>query len=328
MNHASALREILSTPTHSRLDFNTAHELLGTILDGGLPDLELGAWLAALERSAIDTDAWLGMMQALEARISRPDGGEFTHRAVLLPALNAEREMLLPVLARQLARYDIPVLLHGPLTGSSGRLLRALDLMPARRWDDIEKSLKETRFAFAPTALFSQALAGLLALRERIGASLIARRLVSLLDPYPGHSLRVLGLETESDPALEELLRALGANALLLHNNDGMVCAGSHYRPAMSLFRDGVPEELFPPAGDRRPDVDIQLSPARLSAMIDGSHPLPPPLTNQIACCLHGAGFCGDFNQAKAITAMQNLLRRREPDVGAAAVHASHPPHR
>jgi hypothetical protein len=33
--------------------------------------------------------------------------------------------------------------------------------------------------------------------------------------------------------------------------------------------------------------------------------PLPLPLVNQIACCLYGAGYTQDLNQAKAIAAVE-----------------------
>jgi hypothetical protein len=32
---------------------------------------------------------------------------------------------------------------------------------------------------------------------------------------------------------------------------------------------------------------------------------MPLPLVNQIACCLYGAGYTVDMNQAKAIAAVQ-----------------------
>jgi anthranilate phosphoribosyltransferase len=328
MNHAAAMRDVLGASAEAALDLDGARELLGAMLDGGLPDLELGAWLAALECAELGVDARLGMVQALEARISRPDAPDSIHRTVLLPTFGGAKAALLPVLAARLVRFDIPVLLHGPLSGSSGNLLRALGLIPARRWTDVEKSLRMARIAFAPTGLFSPALAGLLALRERIGMSRVTQQLAGLLDPFPNHSLRVVGMETASDPGFQGLLAALGATALLLGNSGGAACAGTQHRPAMTLYRQGQPERLFPENSEQSVDDDVQPSRSRMEAMLSGRQPLPITLANQLACCLYGAGYCDDFNQAKAIVAMHNLLPERAGNAGAVPVHAPCDMHR
>jgi anthranilate phosphoribosyltransferase len=40
-------------------------------------------------------------------------------------------------------------------------------------------------------------------------------------------------------------------------------------------------------------------------SVLRGEIPMPLPLVNQIACCLYGAGYTVDMNQAKAIAAVQ-----------------------
>jgi anthranilate phosphoribosyltransferase len=39
--------------------------------------------------------------------------------------------------------------------------------------------------------------------------------------------------------------------------------------------------------------------------VLDGHSPLPQPLANQLACCLYASGYADDFNQAKAIVAVE-----------------------
>jgi anthranilate phosphoribosyltransferase len=38
--------------------------------------------------------------------------------------------------------------------------------------------------------------------------------------------------------------------------------------------------------------------------VLNGELPLPLPLANQLACCLYASGYADDFNQAKAIVAL------------------------
>ena len=38
---------------------------------------------------------------------------------------------------------------------------------------------------------------------------------------------------------------------------------------------------------------------------LDSSVALPQPVVNQLACCLYGAGYAEDFNQAKAMAAVE-----------------------
>ena len=40
--------------------------------------------------------------------------------------------------------------------------------------------------------------------------------------------------------------------------------------------------------------------------MIDGQASLPLPIANQLACCLFACGYADDFNQAKAIVAVES----------------------
>jgi len=39
--------------------------------------------------------------------------------------------------------------------------------------------------------------------------------------------------------------------------------------------------------------------------VLDKQLPLPKPLANQLACCLYASGYAEDFNQAKAIVAVE-----------------------
>jgi anthranilate phosphoribosyltransferase len=40
--------------------------------------------------------------------------------------------------------------------------------------------------------------------------------------------------------------------------------------------------------------------------VLDGRVPLPQPIANQMAACLFACGYAEDFNQAKAIVAVES----------------------
>jgi len=53
-------------------------------------------------------------------------------------------------------------------------------------------------------------------------------------------------------------------------------------------------------------ECDAKTTAAWIRATLEGEHPIPLPLINQLACCLYGTGYCGDFAQAKAVAAVKS----------------------
>ena len=51
--------------------------------------------------------------------------------------------------------------------------------------------------------------------------------------------------------------------------------------------------------------ADAHATAAWIRCALAGEAPLPLPLVNQLACCLYGAGYTEDMNQAKAIIAVE-----------------------
>jgi anthranilate phosphoribosyltransferase len=44
-----------------------------------------------------------------------------------------------------------------------------------------------------------------------------------------------------------------------------------------------------------------------MKRVLAGESALPPPVANQLACCLFASGYADDFNQAKAIVAVEGF---------------------
>jgi len=107
-----------------------------------------------------------------------------------------------------------------------------------------------------------------------------------------------------------------GDCALLFHGSEGEAYADPRQRPAIEYFCDGAHETLFEaeplpvmtngPRTSRLPEHADAKSTARwIRDALSGKEPLPPPITNLLACCLYGAGYADDFNQSKAIVAVR-----------------------
>lgn len=137
MSYAPFIKEIGRGPKGSKpLTAEQAESLFGDMMDGRVPDLELGAIILSMRIKAESTDELLGFQRALDARCARlavPAGP----RLVVLPTYNGARRQpnLMPLVAQLLARQGVPVLIQGrhdfDTRVSPFELLAALDITPA-----------------------------------------------------------------------------------------------------------------------------------------------------------------------------------------------------
>ncbi len=301
------------------LSFSEAETLFGAMLDGGVPDLELGAILMAFRFKGESVDEMAGFLSALSSRVNQLKWENSEVRPVILPSYNGARRQanLLPLLAMWLRNLGIPVLIHGTL-GGNGRIasiyiLRELGIMPCASLHETETRLARDGIAFAPISLLAPGLANLLMLRQRLGVRSSAHSLVKLVDPFACGGLRVVSV---SHPAylatMQDLLGIMGASALLLRATEGEPFANPKRRPAMTLFQNGVSQLMFEAetgAIRELPNLPQSIDAATTAEwtrkVLAHEVALPAPLANQLACCLYGAGGAVDLAQAKAIVAVE-----------------------
>ncbi|MEK6591795.1 MAG: DNA-binding protein YbiB [Pseudomonadota bacterium] len=296
-----------------------AYDLFAAILDGGLPELELGAALALLRCHRTTLPELLGFHSALIERRYRLKLPSAAARPVVFSSYFGAHAQpnLLPLLALVLQHLGVPVLVHGALN-SSGRvasayIFRELGVMPCFNLAQAQAQLEEHKVAFVPTAVLAPGLAELLSLRGRLGFDNIATTMVKLLDPFDDESLLVVaGNDSMQQELLRGFLRLRGSNTLLLESTEGEAFANPQRRPELEYFRDGEPQMLF--EAETFPLKNFAFLPQAVDAastalwirrVLGGEAPLPLPLVNQIACCLYGAGYTQDMNQAKAIVAVE-----------------------
>ena len=305
----------------ARRDLNEgdAHDLFAAMLDGGVPDLELGACLCALRMKHESATELLGFYRAASERVYSLKPPATALRPLVFATYRGARQEpnLLPLLILLLQRMGVPVLLHGTLEGSghvaSAYILRELGVLPCGSLVQAQKSLDEELLAFVPTAVLCPGLANLLSLRNRLGVSNPAHSLVTLLDPLESGGLRVVCADQPLQlEKLETFLLATGFDALLMKSTEGEPFANPKQRPRIKFFRQGeaivlFEEEMLSARGalSQPSAVDAAATAAWIKQAMAGQVPIPHPLVNQLACCLYASGYTDDMNQAKAIAAVE-----------------------
>lgn len=322
---AQQLRRIAGDPLEE-LSEAEAFDLFSAMLDGGVPEMELGALLTALAMKTVTPPELAGFYRAARGRVNRlspPSTARLALRPLVIPSYSGtiEHPNLMPLLALLANHFGLPVLVHGPLEGhgriASVSIFRELGILPCATLREAQAELAEGRIAYAPTALVAPALMQLIALRSRLGFENCAHAVANLIDPFDGLGLKLLPTadDTQSERFGAVLIRH-GDSALLFRGAEGEAYADPQQRPAIEYFNDGTHETLFEaeptpvvPSGlrsSRLPEHADAKSTARwIRDALSGKEPLPPPITNLLACCLFGAGYTDDFNQSKAIVAVR-----------------------
>lgn len=320
MNYAHYIKELGRGAEGSRdLSSEDARQLYGAMLDGGVPDLELGAIIIALRVKGESLEEMLGFMAAAKERTHSLRVPHGRVRPVVLPSYNGARKgaNLTPLLALLLKRFGVPVLVHGLLEGygrvTTGHIFREMGIMPSTTLNQAQNALEQNGLAFAPLPILSPGLANLLSLRGRMGVRNSAHSLVKMLDPFQGEAVL---MAAATHPAFIELMRdmlmAEGRRSLLFRGTEGEPYANPKRRPRLEYIHDGQCDLMFEAEHDslralpNLPEgADAAFTAQWTRRVLDNHLPLPLPIANQLACCLYACGYAEDFNQAKAIVAVE-----------------------
>lgn len=164
-----------------------------------------------------------------------------------------------------------------------------------------------------PTPVLAPGLANLLSLRSRLGVRNSGHTVAKLIDPFDGKSLKLVSVtHPEVLLKLHEYFIATGDTAVLMRGTEGEPYANPQRRPKIEFFRDGAGQVVFEqehtPAdqlAQLEQNIEARATAECIRKMMGGTAHLPLPIVNLIACCLYGAGYTTDFNQAKAIVAVE-----------------------
>ena len=320
MSYGQYIREIGRGAEGARnLSRDDACQLYAAMLDGGVPDLELGGIIIGLRVKGESLDEMLGFLAAVDGRINRLEMPQGRVRPVVLPSYNGARKEanLTPLLALLLQRFGVPVLVHGLLEGygrvTSGLIFRELGIMPTASSMQAQAMLAEKGLSFLPLTALCPGIHNLLTLRSRMGVRNSAHSLVKLLNPFDGDAVLVA---PATHPDFIELMRGIlvdrGDRGLVLRGTEGEPFANPKRRPRLEYVHDGRVDTLFEAEHESLrtlpdlPDATDVVSTARwIRRVLEKEISLPKPIANQLACCLYASGYAEDFNQAKAIVAVE-----------------------
>ncbi|MFP3702839.1 DNA-binding protein YbiB [Paraburkholderia sp. SIMBA_009] len=299
---ARFIKEIGRGPHGARsLSSEDTHALYAAMLDGRVPELELGAVLLAYRLKGETADELAAMLSAAHASfapIAVPAGD---YRAVSIPSYNGARKQpnLVPLLALLLARDGVPVLVHGVQTDpgrvTSAEIFAALNLPNARDHADIEAQLADKRVAFASIETLAPQLARLLSLRRRMGVRNSTHTLVKLLQPFAQPGLRLVNY---THPPYRESLSALFAahpeaavgGALLARGTEGEAVADTRRQVQVDWLHDGVCDTLIEPERSSPDASEVDLPEGRdapttaewIADVLRGEVPVPDAIARQV----------------------------------------------
>jgi anthranilate phosphoribosyltransferase len=283
-----------------------ARTLYAAMLDGRVPDIELGALLLAMRIKGESVEELAGFMEAARASLTLlpAPAGEFA--PVLVPSYNGSRKLpnLTPLLAGLLAREGVPVLVHG-VTGDPGRITTAeifaeLGWARAHSPGEIAGQFVLRKPCFIPIEALAPKMAGQLALRRVLGVRNSTHTLVKILQPFDGPALRLVSY---THPEYLELLSSYftqaapggQGDAFLMRGTEGETVANPHRAQRIDWFHDGqrtLLAERDPPTDEQSalPEGrDAASTAAWITEALAGRVPVPAPIASQVEHCLRVA---------------------------------------
>ena len=224
-----------------------ATDLFGQLLDGGLKDLEVGAFCLAMRIKGETPLEMAGFLDATHARLNLVPATPGGKPTIVIPSYNGARKLpaLTPLLALLLAREGLPVLIHGTATESTrvytAHVLAALGI-PAQ---EAVHPIAPGTVQFVPTHVLSAGLQRLLEVRRVVGLRNSSHSVVKLMNPCAGKSL-LLSSYTHPEYAVSmaATFELMQANAMLLRGTEGESVADARRMPKMDAFVAGVPRVL------------------------------------------------------------------------------------
>lgn len=288
--------------------------IAAALLDGGVDDFETGALLASLVRHAEAPAVVLGFKEAAANRML-PLGVSYAGspvRPVVLPNFGCSQAGLvkapyLPVVALLLQRLGVPVVVHGVFETSGGmavaNVFRELGVLPCATRAQAENQLAAGQIVLLPLTLVAPGLAGLMALKARLGAESPAHLLAPLLCPVEARAAQAVA----GNPGARERIDMLAVEAESLLLAEG---SGEFGTPGFQLFWRNQSDQHWLPLFAAEPAAEARPAPPRVvaewtRAIVEGQQTVPVALSHLLAGLLLVSGYAHDVHEAKAIAAVE-----------------------
>lgn len=315
MDYRKIIKEVGRGKNHARdLDFDTARALYTHMLNGEVPELEMGGILIALRIKGEGEAEMLGFYDAMQQQTMRLTPPVAKPMPIVIPSYNGARKQanLTPLLAILLHKLGFPVVVHGvsedPTRVVTETIFALLGIEATHLAGQAQAKLDGHQPVYIPVSALCPPLENQLAMRWRMGVRNSAHTLAKLATPFAEDAaLRLSSVShPEYVPRVAKFFSDIGGRGLLMHGTEGEVYANPQRCPQMTLIdRQGarviLERQAEEQTGVSLPDAKDPHTTARwIERCIVGSEAVPQSLKTQMACCLYAAGLADSIEAGLA----------------------------
>lgn len=304
MDYRKIIKEVGRGKNHARdLDQETARALYTHMLNGDVPDLEMGGILIALRIKGEGEAEMRGFYEAMQSQTMRLTPPVTKPMPIVIPTYNGARKQanLTPLLAILLQKLGFPVVVHGvsedPTRVLTETILELLGIEPTLHAGQAQAKLEGNQPVYIPVRALCPPLEKQLDMRWRMGVRNSAHTLAKLATPFAEDA--ALRLSSVSHPEyvtrVGQFFAEIGGRALLMHGTEGEVYANPQRCPQLMLIEPAGTRVVLE-RGEENSDVtlpeskDPQVTAHWIVQCLAGKVPVPQSIKLQMACCLLAAG--------------------------------------
>ncbi|MEG5852962.1 DNA-binding protein YbiB [Enterobacter mori] len=304
MDYRKIIKEVGRGKNHARdLDQETAQALYTHMLNGDVPELEMGGILIALRIKGEGEAEMRGFYDAMQAQTLRLTPPVAKPMPIVIPSYNGARKQpnLTPLLAILLHKLGFPVVVHGvsedPTRVLTETIFELLGIEPTLHAGQAQAKLDGHEPVYIPVRALCPPLEQQLGMRWRMGVRNSAHTLAKLATPFAEDA--ALRLSSVSHPEyisrVGTFFAEIGGRALLMHGTEGEVYANPQRCPQIALI-DAFGTRVVLERGEENSDVVLPpakdpLTTARwIEQCLAGKVPVPHAIKLQMACCLLATG--------------------------------------
>ena len=316
MDYRKIIKEIGRGKNHARdLDRETARGLYARMLEGDVPDLEMGAILLSMRIKGEGEAEMLGFYEAMQQQTIRltPPVGKPT--PIVIPSYNGARKQanLTPLLAMLLHKLGFPVVVHGvsedPTRVLTETIFALMGIEPTLHAGQAQAKLDGHQPVYIPVGAICPPIEKQLSMRWQLGVRNSAHSLAKLITPFAEDA--ALRLSSVSHPEyvtkVAKFLSAVGGRSLLMHGTEGEVYANPQRCPQITLI-DGQGTRVVNERQSEQAEEAVVLPSAKdpevtarwIERCVAGVEPVPHSLKIQLACCLLATGEVNSLEEGLA----------------------------
>jgi anthranilate phosphoribosyltransferase len=314
VDYRKIIKEVGRGKNHARdLDLDTARALYKQMLNGEVPELEMGGILIALRIKGEGEAEMRGFYEAVQEQTLRLTPPVAKPMPIVIPSYNGARKQanLTPLLAILLHKLGFPVVVHGvsedPTRVLSETIFTLLGIEPTRHAGQAQAKLDGHQPVYIPVSALCPPLETQLAMRWRMGVRNSAHTLAKLATPFAEDA--ALRLSSVSHPEYVTRVAAfmadIGGRGLLMHGTEGEVYANPQRCPQITLI-DAAGTRVVLERGDDNGEVklpaakDAESTARWIEHCLAGREAVPQSVRLQMACCLLATGETDSLNAGLA----------------------------